>query len=320
MTDRMPEPAADDQSASLATFRDAVWAGLDQAPKTLPTAYLYDATGSALFEQITALDAYYPTRTEIGILTRIAPDWVRNLPAGSVLVEFGSGSSVKTEILLNAGPQITTYAPIDVSAAALDEAASRLAARFPALDIRPVIGDFTNVRLPDDLAQRAHAGFFPGSTIGNFTPAQASGLLMAFARLLGPGAAMLIGVDLAKDEARLKHAYDDPDGVTAAFNLNLLKRINRELDGDFDLGQFRHIARVNTDKSRVEMHLLSCHPQTVTVAGRTFAFAEGETIHTENSHKFTIAGFQALARETGWTCRATHCDADDLFSVHDLVC
>ena len=299
-------------------FADEVIAGLSADPKTLPTRFLYDARGSELFERITALDAYYPTRTEIGILRQAAPDWSATLPARTVLVEFGSGSSVKTEILLSATDAITTYVPIDVSEAALADARARLAKRFPKLDIVAIEADFTKAEMPPRLAGRHRAGFFPGSTIGNFEPPDAIALLRSFATIVGPEGQLMIGVDLRKDRAILERAYDDHEGVTAAFNLNLLRCLKNDLGAEVDVDGFAHLALYNEEKGRVEMHLVSRRRQRITLCGQTFELAEGERIHTENSHKYTIEGFLELAHAAGWAGEHVWTDAQNLFSVHAL--
>ncbi len=301
-------------------FARAVLCGLDRPRKTLPCQYLYDERGSALFERITDLPEYYPTRTETAILSSCAGAIVAGTPAGSVLVEFGSGSSRKTEILLAALDKLAAYVPIDVSISALDEARARLASRFPGLRVHAVAGDFrAALALPPDLAARPRMGFFPGSTIGNFSPEAARDLLAGMARTLGAGGRLIIGVDLRKDVATLLPAYDDAAGVTAAFNKNILARANRELGADFDLDGFKHEARFDDARGRVEMHLVSRAAQTVSLLGRRFAFAPGESIHTENSHKYTVVGFQDLAREAGWRPSRLWMDGDGLFSVHELV-
>ena len=294
--------------------------GLGARQKTLPCQYLYDARGSELFEAITGVPEYYPTRTEIGILEASVIDIVADTPSGSVLVEFGSGSSRKTEILLAALDKLAAYVPIDVSASALEDARERLSLRFPRLRVEPMVGDFRDpLRLPDDLASRPRLGFFPGSTIGNFRPGEAKALLCVMADALGPGGRLIIGVDLRKATAKLLPAYDDAAGVTAAFNKNLLARANRELGADFDLDGFRHEARFNGAESRIEMHLVSERAQTVRLLGRSFAFRPGESIHTENSHKYTVDAFQALAREACWAPCRVWTDAAGLFSVHEIV-
>jgi dimethylhistidine N-methyltransferase len=238
---------------------------------------------------------------------------------GGVLVEFGSGSSLKTEILLRQLPRLGAYVCVDVSESALAGARERLAQRFPTLDVRPVVGDFSrSVALPADLSERPKTGFFPGSTIGNLMPAEAAELLATFRACLAPGGRLLVGVDLKKDARQLVLAYNDAAGVTAAFNLNLLVRINRELDGTFDLSAFSHEAVYNPREGRIEMHLRSTRRQVAGVLGRPFRFDAGERIHTENSYKYTVDQFQTLARSAGWQPRRVWTDRDALFSVHEL--
>lgn len=300
-------------------FADAVLSGLSQRQKSIPSRFLYDARGSALFEEITRLSEYYPTRTELGILSAHAAEMVEGLGEDGVLVEFGSGSSVKTELLLAQAAPGITYVPVDVSRSALSEAVARLSARFPQLDMRPVVGDFSkSIALPQALDGRPAVGFFPGSTIGNFEPRDAIDLLHAFGRGLPPSSRLVVGVDLKKDARTLVRAYNDSKGVTAAFNLNLLRRINRELGADFDLGRFRHVALYVPRFGRIEMHLESTALQEVRLLGRRFRFAAGESIHTENSHKFTIAEFQGLAVAAGWQTGGVWIDERGLFSVHEL--
>ena len=282
-------------------FRDDVLEGLSRPAKAIPPKWLYDERGSALFEEITELPEYYPTRTETALLREVAPEVGALLPDGAVLVEFGSGSSTKTPLVLAAAPQLGAYAPIDISVDALAPASRAIAERFPALAVTAVEGDFTRLdRLPEALAGRPRVGFFPGSTIGNFAPAEAQAFLRNARGLLGPDALFLVGVDLAKSPEVLIAAYDDAQGVTAAFDMNLLTRINRELDGGFDLARFRHRAVWNAAASRIEMRLESLADQVVHVAGRPFAFRAGETIHTENSAKTTVEVFSAGAAEAGW--------------------
>ena len=307
-----------DVDASL--FADATLRGLGEPQKVLPCQFLYDERGSTLFEQITVAPEYYPTRTEIGILGGHVHEIVAQTPAGAVLVEFGSGSSRKTEILLEAFDKLAAYVPIDVSPSALEEARARLASRFPALRVHPFVGDFrATFELPDDLARRPRIGFFPGSTIGNFQPSEAVELLRTMRATLGDGSRLIVGVDLRKELSALLPAYNDAAGVTAAFNKNLLVRANRELGADFDLDGFAHKAIFNAEKSRIEMHLVSRQAQTVSLLGQQFAFRPGETIHTENSHKFTVPDFQALARGAGWTPGRVWTDDARLFSVHELT-
>jgi len=282
-------------------FAADVMAGLAKTPKTIPPKYFYDAEGSRLFEAICELEEYYPTRTETALLRSAAAEIAEHLPDGAVLVEFGSGASTKTRILLDAAPQLAAYAPIDISVTALEAAAHDLRADYPNLQVAPLVEDFTRaIALPDAVAGRPVAGFFPGSTIGNFTPDEARRFLRGARRLLGEGSGFLVGIDLVKAPATLVAAYDDRLGVTAAFNKNLLVRINRELAGDFDLEAFAHKAVWNAAESRIEMHLESLRDQSVRVAGERFHFDKGETLHTENSHKFTLAGFAELAQSAGW--------------------
>ncbi|MEA2842002.1 MAG: hypothetical protein QOF41_3332 [Methylobacteriaceae bacterium] len=301
-------------------FADAVFDGLSSSPKTLPCRYFYDARGSELFEAITDLPEYYPTRTETAILAAHASDIADRVPDGAVLVEFGSGSSRKTELLLAEMLDLAAYVPIDVSDSALAGAKQRLDRRFPALHVHPVVGNFNDeIAYPYDLESRPKIGFFPGSTIGNLTPAEATELLAAMARALGPEGRLIIGVDLKKDPHTLVSAYNDAAGVTAAFNMNLLARINRELRATFDLTQFRHEAIYNPREGRIEMYLVSERAQQAGLVGHAFAFAKGERIHTENSYKYTIGEFQSLARDAGWQPDEVWTDKDSLFSVHELV-
>jgi dimethylhistidine N-methyltransferase len=276
-------------------------AALSRPVKSISPKWFYDEAGSDLFEQITGLDEYYPTRTEAALLAAIAPELAAGIPDGGVLVEFGSGASAKTRILLDAAPQLSAYVPMDISVEALDAAARSINTDYPALEVWPVAGDFTHpIALPPEVAGRPRVGFFPGSTIGNFGPVGAAEFLGAVKDLLGEGASMIIGADLVKDDQTLVAAYDDARGVTAAFNLNLLARANREIGADFNLDGFSHRAVWNAAESRMEMHLVSNAAQAVRIDGRTFTFAEGESLHTENSYKFTRSGFEALAGAAGW--------------------
>jgi dimethylhistidine N-methyltransferase len=310
-----------DLSPSTAEFRASVWMGLSQPRKALQAKFFYDAEGSRLFEEICATPEYYPTRTERKLLIGIASE-ISSLagPRRSVL-EFGSGSGIKTRTLLSCLADPVAYVPVEISRAALVGAVSELAGDYPAIRIVPVCADYTKpFALPDVGDAEGWLGFFPGSTIGNFTPPQAAQFLTQVRRMLGSGSQMIVGVDLRKDKAVLDAAYNDAAGVTAAFNLNLLARINRELEGDFDLDRFEHQAFYEPEQGRVEMHLVSRKDQTVTVAGRSFAFARGETIHTENSYKYDIERFRSLAVSTGWSHRSVWTDSDRLFSVHLLGC
>lgn len=297
-------------------FRADVLAGLAAPRKALSPKYFYDAEGSRLFDRICALPEYYPTRSELEILRARAGAIGALAGPGASLVEFGAGSSVKVRLLLDAMEAPAAYMPIDISGPHMRAAAARLAADYPGLALVPVEADFTlPLVLPPLAGAGRRVGFFPGSTIGNFTPEAAGHFLAHAAQVLGPGAAFVVGFDLVKPVEVLEAAYNDAEGVTAAFNLNLLTRINRELDGDFDLSRFAHRAAFNAAESRIEMHLESRAAQTVTVAGHSFAFAAGETIHTENSCKFTPASFLALARPAGWQMRDLWTDPAGWFGV-----
>ncbi len=300
-------------------FAAALIAGLSARSKSIPCRFFYDAQGSRLFERITDLPEYYPTRTETGILRGHADDLATLAPPRSVLIEFGSGSSTKTEILLEAMPQLHAYVPIDISASALEEAEERIAKCFPALRVMPIVGDFSKpLQLPADIAGKRRLGFFPGSTIGNLTEREAVGLLSSMRSILGAEGVLVVGADLKKDVRRLLAAYDDAEGVTAAFNLNLLQRANRELGADFDLYAFDHRATYDMRHGRIDMHLVSRVAQVVTVLGHRFRFRAGEHIHTEHSHKYDIDGFGDLVRRAGWHPQACWTDAERLFSVHVL--
>jgi dimethylhistidine N-methyltransferase len=301
-------------------FIQDVFAGLSAHPKTLPSKYFYDAEGSRLFEAICDLPEYYLTRTETALLQRIAPDIAARIPEGAALVEFGSGASTKTRILLDAAPQLSAYVPIDISQSALDAAAAEIRLVYPTLEVAPLVDDFTRaLRLPMPVANRVAVGFFPGSTIGNFPPAEAEDFLRRAGDLLGGGAMMVVGADVAKPVEVLIPAYDDAEGVTAAFNLNVLTRINRELAGDFDLAAFAHEARWNDQESRIEMHLVSRRAQRVVIGGRAFQFAAGETIHTENSHKYRGVDFEAIAQRAGWTVSHKWESQEPSFAVYALT-
>lgn len=314
----------DARNASLADpvnrdFAAEVLKGLSAADKNLPCRFFYDAVGSELFEDITRTKDYYPTRTETAILREQAGVLMEGA-TGAILVEFGSGSSTKTELLLDRARDLRAYVPIDVSPTALAGAVRRLGERFPRLSVEPVVADFTGtVELPEDCADASRIGFFPGSTIGNFSPSEAQSLLRTMAVTLGDGARLILGVDLRKDARRLVAAYNDDEGVTAAFNLNLLARINRELGGTFDLQFFRHEAIWNPVAGRVEMYLISERQQTIDILGRPFQFRAEERIHTENSYKYTLQGLGLAAAAGGWASRRTFLDADGLFAVAELT-
>jgi len=263
---------------------------------------------------------YYLTRTELAILTRHADDICRNLGDNCLLIEFGSGSSTKTRILLSAAKTLAAYVPVDISAQFLHQQMAGLRREYPKVAMLPVAADFTKpFDLPDAAQTMQRVGFFPGSTIGNFEPHEAAAFLRHAGRILGPGAAFIVGVDLVKDTQVLKKAYNDSQGVTAKFNLNLLTRINRELDAKFNPACFQHHAFFNRDRSRIEMHLASLKRQRIKVCGECIEFRAGETIHTENSYKYSIDSFRALARGAGWAPTAVWTDADNYFSVHVLT-
>jgi dimethylhistidine N-methyltransferase len=300
-------------------FARDVIEGLTARPKRLSPKYFYDETGSRLFEEITALPEYYPTRCELSILRAHAVDMARLLPPQTALIEFGSGSSRKARLMLDAAPAIAAYVPVDISSEWLSEEAARLRRDYPRLLVLPVAADFTQAfRLPQAIAGLARAGFFPGSTIGNFETHQACAFLQHAARILGQDALLIVGIDLVKDAGTLTAAYNDAAGVTARFNLNLLVRINRELGADFDPAKFCHQAFYNRERQRIEMHLASRVRQQVEVCGRTIEFRAGETIHTENSYKYTVDSFGALARGCGWTPVTAWSDPDGYFSVQAL--
>ena len=284
-------------------LRDVI-AGLSQAQKTLPCQYFYDEAGSHLFEKITQLTEYYPTRTETNLLEQQAPAIAEKLGAESLLVEYGAGASVKTRILLDALPGLKAYVPIDVSRTFLLQTAEALSQDYPALPIYPVAGDFMAYDLPSDLPRGRRVGFFPGSTIGNLDDDQITHLFEVAAQKLGQEAAFLIGVDLHKSAELLIPAYQDSAGVTAQFNLNLLVRLNRELGANFDLSAFRHEARWNAQHSRIEMHLVSTVALTIRLGARTFEFEAGESIHTENSRKFKLERLVSHVEAAGWALDA----------------
>jgi L-histidine Nalpha-methyltransferase len=298
-------------------FAADVIAGLSARPKKLPPKYFYDTPGSALFERITELPEYYPTRCEVDILRQHAPAIASMFPAGCALIEFGSGSSRKARILLGAAASVGAYVPVDISGDFLQQDLAQLRRDLPRLLVQPLVDDFTReFAIPPHLAGLPRVGFFPGSTIGNFEPGEARSFLRHIGRILGPRSLLVVGVDLAKDERTLNRAYNDCEGVTAKFNLNLLARINRELGADFDLAAFRHRAFFNSKCSRIEMHLASTKRQTAHINGAAIAFRSGETIHTENSYKYSVESFQALARDGGWTPLQVF--TDGMFSLHAL--
>jgi dimethylhistidine N-methyltransferase len=296
-------------------FRDDVLAGLSAPIPAIPARWLYDRRGSELFDDITRLSSYYPTKTETALLEAIIPELARRISAGTAVVEFGAGSATKTPLLLQA-IHPAAYVPVDISAEYLNSSVAELRMRFPDLATYPVAADFARAfELPPEIDDLPKLGFFPGSTIGNFVPRSATDLLRHFRELLGTGSLLLIGMDRVKPIERMVAAYDEPEGVTASFNLNLLQRINRELDGTIPVDAFRHEARWNDILSRIEMHLVPTRDVQFTVAGRSFAFATGESVHTENSHKYGRRGARLLLLAGGWTPIAEWEDQAQDFSI-----
>ncbi len=301
-------------------FAREVLAGLGRRAKRVPSTWLYDHRGSELFEEITFLDEYYLTRAEIRILERFAPEIGAQAGPRATVVEFGSGSSHKTPLLLSALDRPGLYVPVDISAQFLIESVGALKSIYPRLPVQPVIGDLTSLHtlaLPPASHGR-RIGFFPGSTIGNYTPDAAANLLVRMGRVLGPGSLLLVGADATQQPVRLLPAYDDAHGITAAFNRNLLTRINRELAGDFQLDRFAHEARWDAEERCIEMHLVAREAHSVEVLGRSFDFAEGESLLTECSYKHGALRFQAIARQAGWQTRRVFSEAATQFNVYLL--
>ena len=310
-----------DLKPDSSSFLQDVIEGLSRPRKELSPKYFYDERGSALFEAICELPEYYPTRTEMAIMREHVGEMADRLGPGCLLIEYGSGSGRKTRVLIAALSPVA-YMPIDIAREQLARSASELAHDFPELRVLAVCADYSRpLALPADArtAARRRVVYFPGSTIGNFTLSEAREFLREARVTVGTGGAMLVGVDLKKDEALLNAAYNDAQGVTAAFNLNLLTRINRELGADFDLTAFHHRAFYHAAMSRIEMHLVSGKQQTVTVAGHRFEFSAGETIHTENSCKYSVDEFQALAHSAGFVAEQCWTDPAGLFAVHYLA-
>lgn len=312
-----PRVAEADRSAFAAALLD----GLARHPRSVPPKFFYDAAGSALFDRICELPEYYPTRTELALLAAHAGEMAQCIGPDADIVEFGAGSSRKIRLLLAALESPRRFVPVDISGEHLQAAAQRLRIEHPSLDVRPLVADFTRAfalpPAPGRSSRSPRIGFFPGSSIGNFAPAEALRFLRRAARMLR-GGGLLVGVDLVKDPAVLHAAYNDAQGVTAAFNRNLLERANRELAADFRPDRFAHYAFYDPVRQRIEMHLVSLARQRVTVCGRRFDFAPGETLHTENSYKFTVEGFRALAARAGFVPGPVWRDREGLFSIHWL--
>jgi dimethylhistidine N-methyltransferase len=317
LSNSLPNSLSMNDEAEESAFARDVLKGLGARRKNLPPKYFYDGAGSQLFERITEQPEYYPTRCEMHILQDNAAAIAKLIPAGAALVEFGSGSNKKARILLAAAPVLTAYVPVDISGDMLEQEAEALQRDFPRLTIRPVAADFTqSFELPDEAKAAAmRVGFFPGSTIGNFEPHEAAAFLRNAAKILGPNATLIVGADLIKPAEFLNAAYNDAAGVTAQFNLNLLVRMNRELGGTFNLDTFEHHAFYNRERHRIEMHLASLKRQKVKVAGECFDFRAGETIHTENSYKYSVESLGALARGVGWLPAGVWMDAKKYFSI-----
>ena len=304
---------------AVSDFKASVIEGLSSPQKKLSSKYFYDVRGSQLFDKITELPEYYLSRTETDLLRIYADEFAELIGEGSSLIEFGSGSSTKVRILLNALQSPTAYVPIDISREHLIQSAKELAVSYPDLPVVPICADYTRpIKLPFIPNENSRAGFFPGSTIGNFTYQDAVKFLRTVANDLGSGNGLLIGVDLKKDVKILRAAYNDAAGVTAEFNLNILRHINRALGVDMDPNEFTHDALWNHEKGRIEMHLVSKCNQTVYFENLEFEFIEGESIHTENSHKYTIEGFQSLAALAGWEACKYWKDSNNLYSIHYL--
>lgn len=313
--------ACEDNSDFNLDFANALLAGLSTTQKSIPCRFLYDQRGSELFEQITELQEYYPTRTETSILRAISPVIARSCEDEVVLVELGSGSSVKTELLLEAlGEKVAAYVAIEISQAALNSAIDRIQARFPNLSTVAICDDFIRgFTLPKHLQQHPLVGFFPGSTIGNLERTESVNLLASIRKSLGAEARLIVGTDLVKSPSLLVPAYDDSLGITAEFTRNILHHANRSVETNFNVHQFQHHVQWNERKQRIEIYLVSLCEQSVNVLGQTIHFHRRERIHIESSHKYTIDGFRALAKHAGWQAKDTWTDAQEWFAVHEFV-
>ncbi len=309
-----------EQAADVDEFRRSVLAGLRRTPRAISPKFLYDARGSELFDRICELPEYYLTRTETEILMRHAADIASRAGPGCALIEFGSGSSIKSRLLLDALKELALYSPIDISREHLDRTAASLRRDYPSIKIEPVCADYMSpFDLPRISSTAPRLGFFPGSTIGNLEPEEAVAFLKGARRLLGSNGALVLGADLKKDHGVLHAAYNDAAGITAEFTLNLLRRMNRELGANFDLGRFAHDAFYNPVEGRIEIYIKSLVDQSVTVAGQTFAFSQGERMHAEYSYKYDSAGIAKMARAGSFSVAETWTDAKRLFAVTYLI-
>lgn len=320
-TDALKEIELLDLHPSMGDFREEVIAGLSRPQKTLPPKYFYDEHGSRLFDQITEQPEYYPTLTEFGIMRDNIDEMASLIGPNASVIELGSGMSQKIRILLDALETVAAYVPVEISKHHLMDAAQKFSKEYPDLDIRPVCADFTQpMRLPKPTRRPdRNVVYFPGSTIGNFYPEDAVALLKNMSSVACKGGALLIGVDLKKDKAVLEHAYNDDQGITAEFNLNILNRIKSELDADLDIDGFKHRAIYNEELGRIEMHLVSQREQTITIEGLKFALTEGEHILSECSHKYSVDEFSELAIQAGFAPRHVWTDEKELFSVHYMI-
>ncbi len=321
MAEQAPGLELTEQDGESTNDLAEILAGLSRDQKTLSPKFFYDERGSQLFEQITELPEYYPTQTELDIMEDNIDEIARLIGPQASIIEFGSGSSTKTRMLLEHAIDLAAYVPVDISRDHLLASANTLAEEFPDIEVLPVAADFTHpFELPNPrITPVRNIVYFPGSTIGNFTPAGAHALLEVMHTEAGDGGALLIGVDLQKDPAVLEQAYNDSAGITAQFNLNVLQRLNHEFGADFDTSRFRHVAFYNEALGRVEMHLESSGKQRVTISDKQFLFRDGETIHTESSHKYTLKGFAKAAMRAGFEVHTVWTDARQYFSVQYCV-
>ncbi len=311
-------PSEQEQKEREQFLQDVV-EGLSQPQKELSPKYFYDTRGCEIYEEIKWVEEYYLPRTEYAILNAIVDEVQEILPTIKRVIEYGGGSGLRTETMVLNLKSLTEYLPIDVAMEQLEASAESIKKIRPDLEVTPLLGDFAHLPAMPECCPTERLGFLPGSTIGNFQFAEAKDFLTRINKQLGKGSHLLLGYDLVKDVDTLLAAYDDAKGVTARFNLNVLSRINRELNADFDLRFFKHEARFNSEKSRIEMHLVSTQKQDVTIADQSFHFAKGESIHTENSHKYSAEQFTRLIDGTGWKEQKTWTDEKGFYAVTLLV-